>query len=172
MGVLTGGGGWRGYGYPACPTHNYLIYKGVTLSQMKKISIFSPKLKYYFSLKNLQNIIKSQISIKKFLQNFWKSTNTLDIWYMDLTKINFHLHPKWQLIKSSPRRLIFKSPYINDEYAAVEIETEGDAIYGLIKSADNPIGNRVILGKGMPLELFLMLIVDVLAEDIFEYSED
>jgi hypothetical protein len=26
------------------------------------------------------------------------------------------------------------------------------------------------LGKGMPLELFLMLIVDVLAEDIFEYS--
>jgi hypothetical protein len=89
---------------------------------------------------------------------------------MDLTKINFHIHPKWKLIESSPRRLIFKSPYINDEYATVEIETEGDAIYGLIKSADNPIGNRVILGKGMPLELFLVLIVDVLAEDIFKYS--
>jgi hypothetical protein len=89
---------------------------------------------------------------------------------MDLTKINFHQHPKWQLIKSSPIRLIFKSPYINDEYAAVEIETEGDAVYGLIKSSKNPIGNRVILGKGMPIELFLMLIVDVLAENIFQYK--
>jgi hypothetical protein len=89
---------------------------------------------------------------------------------MDLTKINFHIHPKWQLIKSSPQRLIYKSPYINDELAAIEIEKEGDAVYGLIKSYKNPIGNRVILGKGMPLELFLMLIVDVLAEDIFEYS--
>ena len=89
---------------------------------------------------------------------------------MDLTQIQFHQHPKWQLIKSSPKRLIFKSLYIIDEYATIEIETEGDAIYGLIKSTTNPIGNRVILGKGMPLELFLMLIVDVLAEDIFEYS--
>jgi hypothetical protein len=89
---------------------------------------------------------------------------------MDLTKINFHQHPQWQLIKSSPRRIIFKSPYINDALAAIELEVEGDAIYGIIKSSSNPIGNRVILGKGMPLELFLMLIVDVLAEDIFEYS--
>jgi hypothetical protein len=89
---------------------------------------------------------------------------------MDLTKINFHIHPKWQLIESSPQRLIFKSPYINDELAAIEIEVEGDAVYGAIKSSNNPIGNRVILGKGMPLELFLMLIVDVLAEDLFEYD--
>ena len=87
---------------------------------------------------------------------------------MDLTKINFHIHPKWQLVKSSPRRLIFKSPYINDELAAIEIEVEGDAVYGLIKSSRNRIGNRVILGKGMPMELFLMLLVDVLAADIFE----
>ncbi len=91
---------------------------------------------------------------------------------MDLTKIEFHQHPKWQLIESSPRRLIFKSPYINDELAAIKIAVEGDAVYGLIKSSANPIGNRVILGKGMPLELFLILIVDVLSEDIFEYSED
>ena len=89
---------------------------------------------------------------------------------MDLTHIEFHQHPQWQLIKSSPQRLIFKSPYINDELAAIEFEVEGDAVYGIIKSTANPIGNRVILGKGMPLELFLMLIVDVLAEDIFEYS--
>jgi hypothetical protein len=89
---------------------------------------------------------------------------------MDLTQIEFHQHLKWQLVKSSPRRLIFKSPYINDELAAIEFEVEGDAVYGLIKSASNPIGNRVILGKGMPLELFLMLIVDVLFEDIFEYG--
>jgi len=90
---------------------------------------------------------------------------------MDLTKINFHIHPKWQLVKSSPRRLIFKSQYINDELAAIELEVEGEAIYGIIKSSINPIGNRVILGKGMPLELFLRLIVDVLAQDIFEYYE-
>ena len=90
---------------------------------------------------------------------------------MDLTKINFHIHPKWQIVKSSARRLIFKSPYINDALAAIEIEVEGDAIYGLIKSSINPIGNRVILGKGMPLELFFMLIVDVIAEDIYEYPE-
>jgi hypothetical protein len=88
---------------------------------------------------------------------------------MDLTLIKFHQHPKWKLVKSSPRRLIFKSPYINDTSSAIEIETEGDAVYGLIKSSINPIGNRVILGKGMPLELFLMLIVDVLANDIFQY---
>jgi hypothetical protein len=88
---------------------------------------------------------------------------------MDLTQIEFHQHPKWQLIKSSPRRLIFKSPYINDAYASIEMEVEGEAIYGLIKSASNPIGNRVIFGQGMPLELFLMLIVDVLAEEIFVY---
>ena len=91
---------------------------------------------------------------------------------MDLTKINFHQHPQWQLIKSSPKRLIFKSPFVIDVLASIELEVEGDSIYGLIKSSSNPIGNRVILGKGMPLELFLMLIVDVLAEDIFEYSED
>ena len=90
---------------------------------------------------------------------------------MDLRQIEFHQHPQWQLIQSSPQRLIYKSPYINDELAAIEIETEGDAVYGLIKSSSNPIGNRVILGKGMPLELFLMLIVDVLAEDFFDYNE-
>jgi hypothetical protein len=89
---------------------------------------------------------------------------------MDLTQIEFHQHPKWQLIESSPKQLIFKSPYINDELAVIEIEVEGDAVYGLIKSSINPIGNRVILGKGMPLEIFLMLIVDVLAKDIFEYE--
>lgn len=88
---------------------------------------------------------------------------------MDLTTINFHQHPKWQLIESSPQRLIYKSPFIIDALSAIELEVEGDAVYGLIKSAANPIGNRVILGKGMPLELFLMLIVDVLAEDIFKY---
>lgn len=86
---------------------------------------------------------------------------------MDLTQIQFHQHPKWQLFESSPHLLIYKSPYIIDALAAIEIEVEGDAVYGIIKSAANPIGNRVILGKGMPLELFLMLIVDVLAEDIF-----
>lgn len=90
---------------------------------------------------------------------------------MDLSQINFHQHPKWQLIESSPKRLIYKSPQINDELAAIELEVEGDAVYGLIKSAANPIGNSVILGKEMPLELFLMLMVDVLAEDIFNYTE-
>ena len=89
---------------------------------------------------------------------------------MDLTTIDFHIHPKWQLIESSPKRLIFKSPNINDELATIELEVEGETVYGLIKSSINPIGNRVILGKGMPMELFLMLIVDVFAEDIFEYS--
>lgn len=88
---------------------------------------------------------------------------------MDLTQINFHQHPKWELFKSSPQRLIYKSPYINDELAAIELEVEGNAVYGVIKSSINPIGNRVILGKGMPMNLFVMLIVDVLAEDIFEY---
>ena len=91
---------------------------------------------------------------------------------MDLTQINFHQHPKWQLIKSSPQRLIFKSPHINDTLAAIELEVQGEAVYGVIKSSVNPIGNRVILGKGMPLELFLMLIVDVLAEDLFEYDTE
>jgi len=89
---------------------------------------------------------------------------------MDLTQIEFHQHPKWQLIESSPRRLIFKSPYINDKLASIELEVGADSIYGLIKSSSNPIGNRVIHGKGMPMELFLMLIVDVLAEKIFEYE--
>jgi hypothetical protein len=91
---------------------------------------------------------------------------------MDLTQIQFHIHPKWELIESSPQRLIYKSPYINDSLAAIEIETERDAVYGLIKSSKNPIGNRVILGKGIPMELFLMMIVDVLAEDLFEYDEN
>ena len=90
---------------------------------------------------------------------------------MDLTQVNFHIHPQWQLIKSSPQRLIYKSPYIIDALAAIELEVEGDSIYGIIKSSSNPIGNRVILGKGMPLELFVMLIVDVLAEDLFDYME-
>ena len=90
---------------------------------------------------------------------------------MDLTKINFHIHPQWQIVKSSPRRLIFKSPYINDKLASIELELEGDSIYGLIKSSANPIGNRVILGSGLPMELFLMLIVDVIAEGIFEYND-
>jgi hypothetical protein len=88
---------------------------------------------------------------------------------MDLTQIQFHLHPKWQLIESSPERLIYKSTHIDDALAAIEIEAEGDAVYGLIKSSVNRTGSRVIVGKGMPLELFLMLIVDVLAEDIFVY---
>lgn len=88
---------------------------------------------------------------------------------MDLTQINFHQHPKWQIVKSSQQRLIYKSPYINDTLASIELEVEGDSIYGIIKSSSNPIGNRVILGKEMPLELFLMLIVDVLAEDLLEY---
>jgi hypothetical protein len=89
---------------------------------------------------------------------------------MDLTQIEFHQHPKWQLLKSSHQQLIYKSPYINDALAAIEIEVEGEAVYGLIRNCNNPVGNRVILGKGMPMELFLILIVDVLAEDIFEYS--
>lgn len=89
---------------------------------------------------------------------------------MDLTQIQFHQHPKWQLNESSPQRLIFKSPHIIDTLASIELEVEGDAIYGIIKSSANPIGNRVILGKGMPLELFLMLIVDVLTDGIFDYS--
>lgn len=89
---------------------------------------------------------------------------------MDLTKINFHIHPKWHLVKSRPKRLIFKSPHINDTLAAIELEVEGDAVYGFIKSSINPIGNRVILGKGMPLELFFMLILDVFAMDLFEYD--
>lgn len=89
---------------------------------------------------------------------------------MDLTQIEFHQHPKWQIIESSPERLIYKSPYINDALTAIEIEVEGDAIYALIKSSNNPMGNRIILGKGMPLEIFLMLIVEVLAQDIFEYN--
>ncbi len=89
---------------------------------------------------------------------------------MDLIQIEFHQHPKWQLTKSSPHRLIFNSPYIIDALAAIEIEVEGNAVYGLIKSSVNPTGNRVTFGKGMPLELFLMLIVDVLAEDIFGYA--
>lgn len=91
---------------------------------------------------------------------------------MDLTQIQFHQHPNWQLIESSTNRLIFKSPYINDEFATIEIETEGDAVYGLIKSSNNQKGNRVMLGKGMPLELFLMLIVDLVADEIFDYSQD
>lgn len=91
---------------------------------------------------------------------------------MDLTTINFHIHPKWQLIKSSPKRLIYKSCYIKDEIASIEIETEGEAIYGLIRSSANPTGNRIIPGKGMAIELLLMLIVDVLAKDIFEYTVD
>ncbi len=91
---------------------------------------------------------------------------------MDLTKINFHIHPKWILAKSSPKRLIFKSPFVIDVLASIELEVEGDSIYGLIKSSSNPIGNRVILGKGIPMELFLMMIVDVLAEDLFEYDEN
>jgi hypothetical protein len=91
---------------------------------------------------------------------------------MDLTLIEFHQHPKWELVESSPRHLIYKSPYINDPLSTIEIEVEGEAIYGLIRSASNPIGNRVILGKGMPLEIFLKLIVDVLAEDLFKYSFD
>lgn len=64
------------------------------------------------------------------------------------------------------------SPYINDTLASIDLEVEGDAVYGLIKSSINPIGNRVILGNGMPLELFLMLIVDVVADEIFDYSQD
>lgn len=90
---------------------------------------------------------------------------------MDLTQIQFHQHPKWQLIESSPQRLIYKSPFIIDALAAIELEVEGYLVYSLIKSASNPIGNRVILGKEMPLDLFLMLIVDVLAEDLFEYDD-
>lgn len=91
---------------------------------------------------------------------------------MDLTQIEFHQHPKWQLIESSPHRLIYKSPYINDTLASIEIEVEGDAICGSIKSSANPVGNRVILGRGIPLELFLMLIVDVLTEEIFDITDD
>ncbi|MEY2921477.1 MAG: hypothetical protein RL108_86 [Bacteroidota bacterium] len=90
---------------------------------------------------------------------------------MDLTQVNFHIHPKWQLTKSSPKRLIFKSPFVIDVLASIELEVEGDSIYGLIKSSSNPIGNRIILGKGIPMELFLMMIVDVLAEDLFEYED-
>jgi hypothetical protein len=90
---------------------------------------------------------------------------------MDLTKIEFHQHPKWQLIESSSQRLIYKSPYIIDTLASIELEVERDSIYGIIKSSLNPIGNRVILGKGMPLELFLLLIADVLIEDILDFND-
>ncbi len=112
-------------------------------------------------------MVKSRLKIPK--KNSVKRRIIWTFSNMDLTKINFHIHPEWQLVKSSPHRLIFKSPHINDELAAIELEVDGDAVYGLIKSAANPIGNRVLLGRGMPLELFLMLIVDILAEDIFEY---
>jgi hypothetical protein len=91
---------------------------------------------------------------------------------MDLTQVNFHIHPQWQLAKSSPKRLIFKSPFVIDVLASIELEVEGESIYGIIKSSSNPIGNRVILGKGIPMELFFMMIVDVLAEDLFEYDEN
>ncbi len=91
---------------------------------------------------------------------------------MDLTQIQFHQHPKWELVESSARRVIFKSPFVIDVLASIELEVEGNSIFGLIKSLSNPIGNRVILGKGMPIELFLILIVDVLAEDIYEYGTE
>ncbi len=107
---------------------------------------------------------KSYQKITQYSKNLWTLAS------MDLTKIEFHQHPKWQLIESSPQRLIYKSPYINDKLASIELELEGESIYGIIKSSSNPIGNRVILRRDMPMELLLMLIVEVLAEDIFEYG--
>ncbi len=118
-------------------------------------------------LKHIQEpnlVLKSQKKITKNPRILWTLAS------MDLTQIQFHQHPKWELIESSPQRLIFKSPYINVAVAAIEIEVEGDAVFGLIKSTANPIGSKVLLGKGMPVELFLLLIVDVLAEGIFTYS--
>lgn len=76
---------------------------------------------------------------KNYGEKIWKSKNTLDICEMDLTQIQFHQHPKRQLIESSPHQLIYKSTYINDALAAIEIEIEGDADYGLLKSSANPI---------------------------------
>ena len=98
--------------------------------------------------------------------------NSHDICQMNLTQISFQQHPNWNLIKSSPHRLIFKSQYINDSLASIEIMVEGEVIIGSIKSSKNPMGNKVKLGKGMPTELFFVLIVDILAEEIFDYNHD
>ncbi len=86
---------------------------------------------------------------------------------MDLTQANIQLHPDWELTYSNPNHLVFKSPYIEDVTASIEIEIDGNALYGIIKSFDNPIGTKIVFGKGIALELFLILIVDMFAEDIF-----
>lgn len=89
---------------------------------------------------------------------------------MDLALANIKIHPKWELIEATPEALYFKSPYIDDPNASIEITAEGNRVYGLVKSSSNRKGSEVIIGKGLPIELTLMLIVDVLAEGIFEYN--
>ena len=90
---------------------------------------------------------------------------------MNLTTLNIQIHPKWVLIDSSPNRLVYKSPLVQDPFSSIEIINEDDEIYGLIKSSANKAGSKVILGKGISVELTLMLMVDVLAEGIFDYDD-
>lgn len=90
---------------------------------------------------------------------------------LNLLLIDFKLHPKWVESFSSASRRVYISPYLRDKHAAIEIISDEYGIHGLIKSEVNTQGSQVILGKGMPTDLFLMLMVDVFGEDIFEYDE-
>lgn len=90
---------------------------------------------------------------------------------MDLLKANIEIPPNWGLIYSSPKRLIYKSPFILDPYSSIEVINNHGKIYGLIKSYENQNGTQVLLGRGLPIEISLMLMVDIFSKSIFEFDD-
>ncbi|MHA8103797.1 hypothetical protein [Aquirufa nivalisilvae] len=90
---------------------------------------------------------------------------------MDLTLANIEIPPNWGLIESEPNRLIYKSPFIVDPYSSIHIINEDGKIYGLVKNNENQEGTKVLLGRGLPIEISLMLMVDLFSKSIFEFDD-
>ena len=90
---------------------------------------------------------------------------------MDLTLVKIEIPQKWELTDSSPNRLIYKSPYIEDPYCSIEIINDNGKIYGLIKSCENQNGSQVLLGRGLSVEILLMFMISFKTENIFDIND-
>lgn len=90
---------------------------------------------------------------------------------MDLTLVKIEIPEKWELTYSSPMHLKFKSPFVDDPYGSIEIINDNGKIYGLIKSRENQNGSQVLLGRGLPIEISLTLMISLLAENIFDIND-
>ncbi|RVU25065.1 hypothetical protein EOJ36_08655 [Sandaracinomonas limnophila] len=77
----------------------------------------------------------------------------------DLGKLNSH--PHWYLDEILEDRIIYRSNYINDTLASIEIikRPDRERLYALFKGLDFPQGVEVIFENEIPKETYLEMVV-------------